>query len=71
MPPIPTDLLNEKSAVYFNETREKAVGMPLSEFGKKDGGEEAWAKVELGVKELANILLKANENGPFVEGETR
>ncbi|PQE28700.1 glutathione s-transferase protein [Rutstroemia sp. NJR-2017a WRK4] len=69
MPRIPTDILNEKSAAYFNETREKIVGMPLSEYGKKEGGEEVWAKAEPGFKELAEIL-KANDSGPFVEGDT-
>jgi hypothetical protein len=70
MPRVPTDILNEKSAAYFNETREKIVGMPLSEYGKKEGGEEVWAKAEPGFKELAEIL-KANDSGPFVEGDTR
>jgi hypothetical protein len=70
MPVVPTDILNEKSALYFNETREKTLGMPLSEYGKKEGGEDVWAKAEPGFKELADIL-KANGGGPFVEGETR
>ncbi|KAM3086337.1 hypothetical protein ACMFMF_000288 [Clarireedia jacksonii] len=69
MPRVPTVLLPERSAAYFNETREKTVGMPLSEYAKKEGGEEAWAKAEPGVKELADIL-KANGSGPFVEGDT-
>ena len=67
MPRVP-DLLNERSAEYFRETRGKRFGMPLAELAKSDRvGENAWKSAEPGLQELRTIL---NENeGPYVLGK--
>lgn len=57
MPRIPPKLLNPRSAEYFEETRAKRFGMPLSELAKSDGaGEQAWKNAEPSIKKLAEIL---------------
>lgn len=70
MPAIPIKLLNEASAEYFERTRKERVGMNLREFGKKEGGEQAWENAREGVKALGDVL-REDESGPFVLGETR
>ena len=69
MPQIPPKLLNEESAVYFEETRHKRFGMPLSQLGKEKGGEKAWAAAKEPLEALAKAV-KAN-GGPFVLGKER
>ncbi|KAI9649746.1 hypothetical protein NHQ30_002327 [Ciborinia camelliae] len=69
MPLLATDLLNDPSRTYFEETRKERVGMPLAEYGEKEGGEKCWEDAEPVVRELGK-LLKA-EGGPFIEGGSR
>ncbi|KAJ8067694.1 hypothetical protein OCU04_003300 [Sclerotinia nivalis] len=68
MPLLPTNILNDHSRTYFEETRKERVGMPLSEYGEKEGGEKCWEAAEPIVRELGK-LLKTN-GGPFIEGDT-
>ena len=68
MPKIPQNLLNPTSATYFEETRAKRFGMPLSELGRTSGGESAWQAAEPALKELGDILKR--NGGPFTLGET-
>lgn len=68
MPNIPRNLLNPRSAEYFEETRSVRFGMPLSQLEKEQGGESAWTAAEPAMKELG-ALLRA-EGGPFVLGKT-
>ncbi len=68
MPKIPHTLLNEASVPYWNETRSKRFGMPLPQFEKEQGGDEAWEKVAPAMKELGALLEV--EGGPFLLGKT-
>jgi hypothetical protein len=67
-PKIATNLLNEPSREYFEQTREKRFGVPLAKLAETDGGEEAWMEALPGIKALGEVLKK--KGGPFVEGET-
>jgi hypothetical protein len=68
MPRIPRHILNERSVMYFHETRTKRFGMPLDEFEKSEkGGETAWENVRPVLEEVAS-LLKEN-GGPFFMGQ--
>lgn len=69
MPLLPTNLLNDHSRTYFEETRKERIGMPLSEYGQKEGGEKCWENAEPVARELGN-LLKSN-GGPFIDGNMR
>lgn len=69
MPLLATELLNDSSRAYFEETRKERVGMPLSEYGKKEGGEKCWEDAKPIVRELGKLLEA--ESGPFIEGDTR
>lgn len=67
-PPIPKVLLNNASIAYYEETRAKAFGMPLSEFAKSEkSGEAAWKGADEALVELKTLLRE--NTGPFVEGE--
>ena len=68
MPLVPRNLLNECSREYFERTRRERLGMSLSEFMEKEGGEDAWVKSTPGLKELGDLIEK--EGGPFVMGKT-
>ncbi|KAK4174495.1 hypothetical protein QBC36DRAFT_218368 [Triangularia setosa] len=68
IPLIPKILLNEKSQPYWYDTRGKAVGMEVDAFGRENGGEKAWGKVEPILKEVTG-LLKENGDGPYFEGK--
>ncbi|KAK0732523.1 hypothetical protein B0T21DRAFT_334731 [Apiosordaria backusii] len=67
IPAIPKNLLNEKSQPYWYDTRSKNVGKDVETFGREEGGEKAWGKVEPVLKEVTD-LLKENGDGPFFEG---
>ncbi|KAK0661649.1 hypothetical protein QBC41DRAFT_330170 [Cercophora samala] len=68
LPLIPKNLLNEKSRPYWYDTRGKLVGMEVDTFGRENGGEKAWGKVQP-VVEAVTALLKENQDGPFFEGK--
>ena len=68
MPKIPKNLLNPPSAEYFERTRAKRFGCPLSELEKKTSEDEAWKNAEPAIYELAELLKK--QSGPFFLGET-
>ncbi|ORY13705.1 hypothetical protein BCR34DRAFT_480523 [Clohesyomyces aquaticus] len=68
MAKVARNLLNPRSAEYFERTREKRFGMPLAQFEKEKGGEQCWKDVEQPAKEIAGWLKK--HDGPFFLGET-
>ena len=68
MPRVP-NILPERSKEYFERTRAEALGKPLEEFAKLNGGEEAWIEAMPGIKELGELIKK--EGGPFVMGDSR
>ncbi|KAL8713147.1 MAG: hypothetical protein Q9220_002668, partial [cf. Caloplaca sp. 1 TL-2023] len=68
MPKIPKHLLNDASVPYFNETRSKRFGMPLDQFERDHGGDEAWEKARPAIKEVGDLLRA--KGGPFLMGET-
>ena len=67
-PPIPKVILNHASVAYYEETRAKAFGMPLSALAKSaQSGEAAWKGAKEVLAELTALLME--NAGPFVEGE--
>jgi glutathione S-transferase len=67
IPKVPVVLLNKRSADYFNETREKAFGMPLSEVEKQLATDEQWEKARVPAEKAGEWLRK--NGGPFFLGE--
>ncbi|KAL8949989.1 MAG: hypothetical protein Q9183_007558, partial [Haloplaca sp. 2 TL-2023] len=67
MPLSPRNILNPRSAKYFEETRAVRYGMPLSQLEKEKGGEPAWEEAKPVLQE-AGKLLKEND-GPFFMGK--
>jgi glutathione S-transferase len=67
MPRVP-DLLNQRSADYFHETRSKRFGMSLEELGKSEKAKTAWEDAEPHLKELKAVLTE-NKDGPYVLGK--
>lgn len=59
-------LLNEPSAAYFYETREKMFGAPLLEV-EKSAPEDGWEKVKAPAKEAGDLLRK--NGGPYFLGK--
>jgi len=66
---IPAKVLNEASARYFSETREKRFGMPLPELAQSEKAQNAWTNAQPGIDELKAILHE-HEEGPYVMGKT-
>ncbi|KAI4113594.1 MAG: hypothetical protein LQ345_005459 [Seirophora villosa] len=64
---IVNDLLNERSAQYIVETREKAFGFKIAELENVDV-DAVWEEAKPVLRELGDIL-RENEGGPFVLGE--
>lgn len=69
MPRVPPKVLREKSQPYFESTREKAFGMPLSQLANTEGAKTAWTNVEPGVQDLKALLAEHSE-GPYLMGKT-
>ncbi|USW53929.1 Putative glutathione S-transferase, Thioredoxin-like superfamily [Septoria linicola] len=72
LPRVPELLLNEVSAEYFNSTREKRFGMPLSSLAQSESAspEYLWGEggsTQPGLKAIKE-LLEENE-GRYVQGE--
>ncbi|KAI4122839.1 MAG: hypothetical protein LQ338_005591 [Usnochroma carphineum] len=67
LPKVPRNLLNERSAQYFNETRSKRFGMPLDQFEREKGGDAQWEEVRPTITQVGELLKK--KGGPFVLGE--
>ncbi|KAK5080171.1 hypothetical protein LTR70_008920 [Exophiala xenobiotica] len=63
MPKVPR-ILAPVAAEFFEREREKVHGMPLAQFGKEKGTDEAWAAVQPIIQQIAGDLKK-NEKGPF------
>ncbi|KZT27480.1 hypothetical protein NEOLEDRAFT_145299 [Neolentinus lepideus HHB14362 ss-1] len=62
-------ILNEKSAVYFRQTREATYGKKLEEFSPYGAGRnEHWAKVRAGFSTVAGWIKKSG--GVFVLGDS-
>lgn len=61
-------LLNERSAEYFHETREKLFGKKLEQVENDADVSECWEKIKGPVKEAGDLLRK--NGGPFFLGET-
>lgn len=68
MPLVPVRLLTEKSIPYFTATREKAVGMPLDQFHRENGGPKAWEAARKPLSKIAALLEE--KEGPFFLGKT-
>ncbi|CAJ2510512.1 Uu.00g133210.m01.CDS01 [Anthostomella pinea] len=68
-PLIPQRLLTERSIPYWNETREKFLGMPLAQLAREHGGEGAWKAATPLLQEVTG-WLKDNGEGPFFRGKT-
>lgn len=69
LPLIPVNVLNQRSADYFNRTREKQYGMSLQDIYKSDkAGENAWKSAEPAIDDLRKLL--GEKEGPYVAGRT-
>ncbi|ETI28666.1 hypothetical protein G647_01117 [Cladophialophora carrionii CBS 160.54] len=66
MPLVPVTFLNPPSKAYFEQDREKAVGMPLQEYHAKNA-EQAYRDVEPLWKELAGWYAE-NDGGVWLSG---
>ncbi|GME45297.1 putative glutathione s-transferase [Neofusicoccum parvum] len=66
MPRVPRQVLPERSAAYFHQTREVRFGMPLDELEKKQDPEKTWAAAKGSIEKLATLLKK--NDGPYVLG---
>lgn len=65
---VPANLLNPKSAEFFERTRAVRFKMSLKEYAAENGGEMGWEKTAESLKELGDLLRE--EDGPFVLGKT-
>ncbi|KAK5128938.1 hypothetical protein LTR85_000271 [Meristemomyces frigidus] len=71
MPGIVTDILQEPSASWFAEDRERRFGMKLDELAQKAGGEVGWQNAEPVLKKVKVMLQEGKkDDGPFVLGST-
>lgn len=68
LPGVTRDLLNPRSKEYMDRTRGALLGMPLEQYEKEKGGEQAWANAEQPLKEIEQLLQA--EDGPFFMGKT-
>lgn len=68
MPKIPRNLLGGESSAYFESTREKRFGMPLSQLEKEKANEKAWEEAKKPAEEAAELLKK--HGGPYFLGQT-
>jgi glutathione S-transferase len=66
MPLVPVTFLNPPSKAYFEQDRERAIGMPLQEYHAKNA-EQAYRDVEPLWKELAGFYAE-NEGGVWLSG---
>ncbi|KAM3425626.1 hypothetical protein BST61_g7571 [Cercospora zeina] len=68
VPRVPEMVLNPKSEEYFNTTRAKRFGMPLTELAKSDrAGEQAWKGAEQAMDAI--IAMLEENTGEFVQGD--
>jgi glutathione S-transferase len=69
IPEIPALVLNPPSAQYFQETREKRFGRPLTELrdDPEIGGEKAWEAARPHLRTIGAILGE-NKDGPWTLG---
>jgi hypothetical protein len=67
IPKVPTKLLDERSAAYFNETRKDRYGMSLIEVEEKMATEE-WEEARRPVMEAVGWLRESG--GPYFLGKT-
>ena len=69
MPLIARNIIPEKHLDYWLEKRRLTFGMPLDEFERQKGGEQAWKAAEPGFAALKEFLTKhKRDQGPFVLG---
>ncbi|KAF2018679.1 hypothetical protein BU24DRAFT_447328 [Aaosphaeria arxii CBS 175.79] len=68
LPKVP-DILPERSAQYFYDTRKVRFGMPLSDYYKSKSVEQCWEEVKAPAKQFVD-LLNSKDGGPFFLGET-
>ncbi|KAK5168170.1 uncharacterized protein LTR77_006738 [Saxophila tyrrhenica] len=67
LPRVPVMLLNDKSAKYFNETREARFGISLPELGVSDKAKGAWEEAKPKMEELRQVLTE--KEGKYVLGD--
>ncbi|KAH4075478.1 hypothetical protein HBH92_042280 [Parastagonospora nodorum] len=68
IPKVPKRVLNERSAVYFNETRKERFGMSLVEVEETMATGEKWEEARVPVLEAVGWLEESG--GPYFLGET-
>ncbi|KAH7414085.1 hypothetical protein DE146DRAFT_16744 [Phaeosphaeria sp. MPI-PUGE-AT-0046c] len=68
IPRVPVELLSERSAAYFYETRKKRFGMDLAEVGRTMATADKWEEGRAPCKKVGEWLRE--KEGPFFLGET-
>lgn len=68
-PRNPRNILNPRSAEYFEQTRKEQFGMSLDEFEKSVPEDQVWQNATKALGEVAQ-LLKEDPSGPFFMGKT-
>ncbi|KAI0441146.1 putative glutathione S-transferase [Xylaria telfairii] len=63
-------LLKECNHAYWHETRSKAIGMPLDQFEKEQGGDGKPYKAAAPHFQAVTAILKEDPSGPFFMGST-
>ena len=66
---VPEVLLNEASIPYWEETRNKRVGMPIKEYEALHGGKAGFEAAGRGGMKEVTAMLKEHPEGPFFEGK--
>ncbi|KAI0473926.1 putative glutathione S-transferase [Xylariaceae sp. FL0804] len=69
VPQVVKRLLTEYNHPYWYRTREEWVGMPLEQFEREQGGEQAFIKAEEPLRAVTSVL-RDNGDGPFFMGKT-
>ena len=72
LPRVARDIIRAGSSEYFNRTKGErlgGVGTSLDQIEKELNLDEAWKTVEPGLRKIGD-LLRANDQGPFLLGQT-
>lgn len=68
IPLVPVRLLNEASHPHWYSTREKRVGMPLSQLAEQRGGDIGYREAQPFLMAITKMLVE-NSEGPFFAGK--
>jgi glutathione S-transferase len=61
-------ILSPRAQEYFRRTREAALGHPLEDLLDPEREEQAWAAVDGTIREVGELMLTHQAEGPFILG---